>query len=398
MDYKKIGGTSTTREEAQSPSLKLPSGVLVICPHTIELLSLNSRNTQISDETIQSINSIAKSLVNGTDSTGWRKIPTKNHYVDNSVTTFRSGTKNYQQGQSHNHVHHFQSNSKYSSQSQQKSSFQSPQLSQTSQTSQTSQSSTKHFQRQNYQSNEYRPAPQKYISRFQNPSKNMDSQILNTIILGKLNKFSPQNYNEIKEFLEQILDSGQTEFLKDFMKLVFEKAATESIFCALYARLLGELSSSYPILICEMEFLYNKFIHVFDEISEELTTTYSELLDANNQKIYRLGYSQFLTELIPYSVVKSDFLIKVIQAILDNSLKIVGQPNNIKLVEEYTDCLVRILKSIVTMKHAELTNILSSGDILRNIKLLSIKNSEFKSQSAKTRFSCLDIIEMLNVG
>jgi hypothetical protein len=364
-DMKNTGGT-LKEDTYHSPSLKLSSGIIITCPNIIELFSMSSRNLPISEETIQIINSIGKSLLNGTDSNGWRKIPSKQNYTNNNTNTFRS--KNF--------TPH---SSKINNQSKQ---------------------SQKYFPRQTYQSTDYRPAPQKYISRFQNSEKNMDSHILNTIILGKLNKFSPQNYNEIKEFLEQILGSGQTDFLKDFMKLVFEKAATEQIFCALYARLLGELSENYAILITEMEFLYNKFIHIFSEISDsENSKTYDDFLDANSEKTYRLGYSQFLTELLPYSVVKPEFLIKVIQAILENSLKIVRQPNNIKLMEEYTDCLVRILKSIIGTKNNELIGMLSveENNIINNIKLLSVKNVDFKSQSAKSRFSCLDIVEMLNV-
>ena len=46
---------------------------------------------------------------------------------------------------------------------------------------------------------------------------------------------------EIKEFITHIIDNGQTDMIKCFMKLVFEKAASEEMFCPLYARLLSEL-------------------------------------------------------------------------------------------------------------------------------------------------------------
>lgn len=364
------------KDEITHPSLlKLPSGIIVTNPTTIQLLTMSSRNTKIPDETVKSINSIVKGLLNGTDSNGWRKIPTKNHFVDSNTTTFRS--KNFNTYSTNKtHYQHSQPNRQ-----------------------QPNQVKYPYSKAVNNQSTDYRPAPQKYVSRFQNSEKTMDSQILNTIILGKLNKFSHQNYNEIKEFLEQILDSGQTDFLKDFMKLVFEKGATEPIFCPLYARLLGELSKKYVILITEMEILYNSFINIFDEISEESTKSYDEILDANNEKTYRLGYSQFLTELMPYSVVKPEFLIKVIQTILDNSVKVVRQSNKTKVLEEYIDCLLRILKSVSEKKNSELGMNLFSGEnnIIGQIKVLSVKNPEFKSQSAKARFSCVDIIELLNV-
>ena len=35
--------------------------------------------------------------------------------------------------------------------------------------------------------------------------------------------------------------------LKEFINLVFKKAACEEIFCPLYAKLLGEVSEKYPI-------------------------------------------------------------------------------------------------------------------------------------------------------
>ena len=52
--------------------------------------------------------------------------------------------------------------------------------------------------------------------------------------------------------------------IKCFMKLVFEKAASEEIFCPLYAKLISELSIAYPILLSEMENLYTQYLQIFD--------------------------------------------------------------------------------------------------------------------------------------
>ena len=79
-----------------------------------------------------------------------------------------------------------------------------------------------------------RGPPPKYVSKFKKTTVNVEDTILNTIILGKLNKFSQQNYGEIKEFITHIIDNGETDMIKCFMKLVFEKAASEEIFCPLY--------------------------------------------------------------------------------------------------------------------------------------------------------------------
>ena len=88
----------------------------------------------------------------------------------------------------------------------------------------------------------------RYVSKFKNTESTVEEKILNQVILNKLNKFSAANYDEIKIFLQQILDSDEKEFLQSFMLLVFKKAAAEPTFCGLYARMISELSVQYKTL------------------------------------------------------------------------------------------------------------------------------------------------------
>lgn len=79
------------------------------------------------------------------------------------------------------------------------------------------------------------PVP-KYQSKFKNSNQPVDDKILNNIILSKLNKFSAKTYTEVRDFLYQILGSGEPdlqEMIPHFMRLVFRKAASEEIFCPL---------------------------------------------------------------------------------------------------------------------------------------------------------------------
>ncbi len=138
----------------------------------------------------------------------------------------------------------------------------------------------------------FRPINQKYVSKFKKNCEKVEDTILNTILLGKLNKFSELNYDEIKEFITHIIDSGQTEMIKCFMKLVFEKAASEEVFCPLYAKLLSELSSRYPVLLTEMNNLYSVYMQIFEEVSENKAENYNEVCKQNVEKKYRRGYSQ----------------------------------------------------------------------------------------------------------
>ena len=96
----------------------------------------------------------------------------------------------------------------------------------------------------------------KYVSKFTNVNSLVEDKILNQVILNKLNKFSQVNYQEVKAFLEQILDSNESGFLRDFMLLVFKKAACEPTFCPLYARMISELSEKYNSLLKELELLF----------------------------------------------------------------------------------------------------------------------------------------------
>jgi hypothetical protein len=162
----------------------------------------------------------------------------------------------------------------------------------------------------------FRPAPQKYVSKFKKSAEKVEDTILNTIILGKLNKFSEQNYPEIKEFITHIIDSGQTDMIKCFMKLVFEKAASEEMFCPLYAKLLSELSARYPVLLTEMANLYSEYMEIFEEVVETSAENYNEVCKRNVEKKYRRGYSQFLAELIKHNVVDADTFIKIVTKII----------------------------------------------------------------------------------
>ena len=184
----------------------------------------------------------------------------------------------------------------------------------------------------------FRHPPQKYVSKFKKSSEKVEDTILNTILLGKLNKFSQPNYNEIKEFITHIIDSGQTEMIKCFMKLVFEKAASEEVFCPLYAKLLSELSIQYPVLLTEMANLYTQYMEIFDEVTEDITSeTYNELCKRNVEKKYRRGYSQFLAELIKHDVIDAETFMKSIIKIISQVEANRTRSDSIKLNEEFAD-------------------------------------------------------------
>ena len=279
-----------------------------------------------------------------------------------------------------------------------------PQASQASQASQVVPSpAPKHHSWQD-NGDGFRHPPQKYVSKFKKSSEKVEDTILNTILLGKLNKFSQPNYNEIKEFITHIIDSGQTEMIKCFMKLVFEKAASEEVFCPLYAKLLSELSIQYPVLLTEMANLYTQYMEIFDEVTEDITSeTYNELCKRNVEKKYRRGYSQFLAELIKHDVIDAETFMKSITKIISQVEANRTRSDSIKLNEEFADCLMKIMKAIwsdvVVSSDDESENKIRDirttlkEEIARRVQPLSVRTPEAVGLSNKARFTFLDIYE-----
>ena len=106
-------------------------------------------------------------------------------------------------------------------------------------------------------------------------------------IRDKMNKFSPLTYDSIKGWLCQLLDSGEKDFLSDFIALVFEKAASETTFCALYARLITELREGFPYLHTELERIFHDYLGIFAEVRDTpdvSSTEYKKFLKLRDQR------------------------------------------------------------------------------------------------------------------
>lgn len=256
----------------------------------------------------------------------------------------------------------------------------------------------------------FRTVPQKYVSKFKKNSNKVEDTILNTILLGKLNKFSEINYVEIKEFVTHIIDGGETEMIKCFMKLVFEKAASEEMFCPLYAKLLSELSSRYPILLTEMANLYSVYMAIFEEVPETKAENYNEVCKQNVEKKYRRGYSQFLAELIKHNVINSDVFMKTITTILTQIEYNLKTKEATKLIEEYADCLNKVMKAIQEDVEVDSDNSdeedekiaainlirqTLKNDMICRIQPLTARNSDNIGLSNKARFTFLDMFEAI---
>ena len=178
------------------------------------------------------------------------------------------------------------------------------------------------------------------------------------------------------------------------MKRVFEKAASEEIFCPLYAKLLSELSERYPVILTEIELLYDQYMEIFEEVEDGANENYNELCQRNTAKKYRRGYSQFLTELIRHNVINTDAFMKTIHQIIRHVNTTVKDA--VKLNEEFADCLMKILRAIMTFESTDeidAVKILLKKDVMKQIQPFTIRNAEYEGISNKARFTFLDLYE-----
>lgn len=237
----------------------------------------------------------------------------------------------------------------------------------------------------------------RYVSMFKSSTEPVEATIVNTIILNKLNKFSPANYEEVKEFLMEILGSGETDFLTEFMQLVFRKAAAEETFCPLYAKLLKELSTGYPFLLDEMRALYQRYTSIFQEVEEGECANMEEFIQKNKEKKYRQGYSQFLAELLKHGIVEHNAFVTTIKLIIGQIDLLSRQEDKSNVLEEYSNCLLhifRVLKgnaAICSAIHADIAKVATE-----QLGPLTVRSAERPSLTNRIRFSILNAKECID--
>jgi len=241
------------------------------------------------------------------------------------------------------------------------------------------------------------PYPQggRYVSAIVSDKK-VEDRIIGHI-RAKLNKFSHNNYDPVKSFLEQIMSSGETAFLTEFMVLLFTKAASEEIYCELYARLLSELTERFPHLKTEISSIYSNFIIIFKEardVPDQGTADYAKFLEAQERKKYRFGYSQFLAEMYNKQLLPYDAIEIVISTIMDSLDNLEQDVTNTLLVEEYLASLYKIVTTLTCVKTAPVPPYIVN--LVEKLKTLKSKSkNDTPGYTVKSRFKVMDIIDAI---
>ena len=227
------------------------------------------------------------------------------------------------------------------------------------------------------------PQTMRYTSRFHNGAKKGDDQILNTIILNKLNLFSIKTYDDVKQFLFQILGSDQKEFVREFTWLVFRKAAAENKFCGLFAKLLSEIKKEYPVILEEMRKLHTTYLDIWN------------IKDAEDTKVdrkCRLGYSQFLAELTALEVLESDTMKATLETLKACIVECLSSEEYKETIEEYMDCL----KQLCGSKVPKPVRTMIKEILVEDMEAWIAKgHTVLPGLSQKSRFACMDLRDLL---
>jgi hypothetical protein len=237
-----------------------------------------------------------------------------------------------------------------------------------------------------------RPTGGRYQSKF-TTGGDINDKILNSVIGNKLNSFTPLTYNDTRDFIYQIMDSGETEFIKDFVEKVFAKATLEELYCALFAKLIAEIAHRYPVMYEEMRKYHEQFLKIFEDVSEGGVDS-----DTIKQRQYRLGYGQFISELASLNALEKEQLLAMVEKVMEKIWILTEQEDKTKMVEEFIDCIFRLTKSLREKSptfFASVKDEMKVRIVERANGLIGKSVGPRPSLSVKARFGLMDLKDIL---
>jgi hypothetical protein len=147
-----------------------------------------------------------------------------------------------------------------------------------------------------------------------------------------------------------------------------------------------------------MKELFETYLTIFQDLDESDSVSYKAFVERNIEKKYRLGYSQFLAELVIMETIDLASLEKTFDILIGNISILGKQEGKANEVQEYADCLLKMSK-VVHKKNTSFFVHLRKGlyEVLR-VRLEEILNSSkeaFPSLIPKSRFALMDIRDNL---
>ena len=207
-------------------------------------------------------------------------------------------------------------------------------------------------------------------------------------IRDKMNKFSVMTYDATKTWLCQLMNSGQTDFLTDFITLVFEKASAEELHCASYAKLLTELCADFPHLAKELRRIFDSFMAIFEVAADEPdmgSAAYAAFVALRERRKARRGYAAFLGQIAKLGALSVADVLQTCGIILDGLVKAKATEDQGALCEEYADCLTSLMKCCKDLIAAAV------APVLVRVNEAKVKGGCLTN---KARFALMDLVDL----
>jgi len=220
---------------------------------------------------------------------------------------------------------------------------------------------------------------------------------------GKINRMGFSNYEATKATIQQMMSSDNLSSLEEIMEYIFLKAAKDSIICPLYAKLIHEIADEFPHFRTVVVKLFRDYTTIFSLVATEATVdnetnqqAYKKMLEANERKKYRRGYSQFVGELAKIGEIDVEGFRDLLQTILGVLETVHTRADQDKLVcEEYIDCLTSMCKSASGL----LTRSAWSAPLRSRIQAMVAKpRTELVGFSVKARFALMNLSDYAENG
>jgi hypothetical protein len=234
--------------------------------------------------------------------------------------------------------------------------------------------------------------PVRYQSHFSS-NANLEDKILNEIIGNKLNSFTPKTYDDTRDFIYQIIDSGETGFIRDFVEKVFLKATIEELYCGLFAKLIAEIAHKYPVMYEEINRYHKEFLNVFKDVEE--SSSEENKGKSIQKRQHRMGYGHFISELASLNALTREQLLAMVQKVNDSLMEQAVLPDRNKTVEEFIDCLTRLTQSLRDRSPRFFSAI--KGDLNNVLKgmLNEFIDNRPVSMTAKARYGLMDLRDLV---
>jgi hypothetical protein len=144
----------------------------------------------------------------------------------------------------------------------------------------------------------------------------------------------------------------------------------------------------------EMRRYHSEFLKVFDDVQEGEASSDKTI----KQRLYRLGYGQFISELASLNAIEKGQLLAMVEKVMDKIWNLTSQETKVKVVEEFVDCIVRLTKSLSGKSPRFFEEV--KADIRLHIiekatALIEKSAGPRPSLSSKARFGLMDLRDIL---